>query len=497
MSESELVDVGEKLFFFKHHFLNWAQVLETDIGSFDMDIEFMDGGMVKKVVDAVKDLVPEVSMVVTDTGLQWEEMDSSHVSLVSLRLLRPSFATLVLSGGSLSLGVNMNSLSKFLHCGADSDRLIWQVNDDRSELGITMKPPELKIRDTKDGKAPTKQKKQRASVFSLKLINIEREALVVPETDYPVQVFMQSTTFARLIKQLSAFGENVTITVSSEEVWFNVEGDLGNGAMSVPNIRPPVMTANVSFDCFRLGKEIHEKSLDMIDEQDSAYVFLASEDEKAPLDAAKAEVLAEVDQDGEELQQGRKPTISLKFALRYLSTFIKCTTLTPYVQLCLSSEAPLLVRYPLYCARTANDTPAESSTESSKQSVTDQETNTDEQKSQTAATPVASLFKKPPVGETKASLKHKGSHPDQKGSKATAGSKTKSMPGGASNEKKDEKKDSHTMKLGGKRKVPSTSSGPRNCDIIGSVGFYLAPKEDEPNSDASQSKPEPAAPTSP
>ena len=40
----------------------------------------------KKVVDAIKDLVTDVNLEVSDAGISLQAMDSSHVALVSLKL---------------------------------------------------------------------------------------------------------------------------------------------------------------------------------------------------------------------------------------------------------------------------------------------------------------------------------------------------------------------------------------------------------------------------
>lgn len=54
--------------------------------------KLQDGTVLKKVVDAIKDLVTDVNLEVSDSGISLQAMDSSHVALVSLKLKHDGFA---------------------------------------------------------------------------------------------------------------------------------------------------------------------------------------------------------------------------------------------------------------------------------------------------------------------------------------------------------------------------------------------------------------------
>merc|ERR1712151_1447633 len=86
------------------------------------------GVLLKKVVDAIKDLCKDVNFDCSEKGLQVQSMDSSHVALVSL-LLRESAFSEFKCERPMSLGMNVDSLSKILKmCGAaDSMRIKWQT----------------------------------------------------------------------------------------------------------------------------------------------------------------------------------------------------------------------------------------------------------------------------------------------------------------------------------------------------------------------------------
>ena len=67
------------------------------------------------------------------------------------------------------------------------------------------------------------------SEFALKLNDIDSEQVGIPETEYSAVVKMPSGEFARVIRDLSNFGESATITVTKDGLKFSVKGDNSNG----------------------------------------------------------------------------------------------------------------------------------------------------------------------------------------------------------------------------------------------------------------------------
>ena len=57
------------------------------------EARLVQGSLLKKVLDAVKDLLNEATWDASSTGLSLQAMDSSHVSLVSLQLRSEGFDT--------------------------------------------------------------------------------------------------------------------------------------------------------------------------------------------------------------------------------------------------------------------------------------------------------------------------------------------------------------------------------------------------------------------
>merc|ERR1711948_124606 len=168
--------------------------------------------LLKKVVDAIKDLCKDVNFDCSEKGLQVQSMDSSHVALVSLLLRESAFADFKCDRPT-SLGMNVESLAKiFKMCGPnDSLKLKWQNEADT----IT-----FQCESSDD---------DRIADFDLKLMQIESEHMEIPEQHYKVVARLPSGEFQKICKDLKEFGETMQMSASKEGIKFSVQGDVGAG----------------------------------------------------------------------------------------------------------------------------------------------------------------------------------------------------------------------------------------------------------------------------
>lgn len=87
------------------------------------------GALLKKVFDAIKEMVPEVNLECSSNGIQLQAMDNSHVALVSLDLRDQAFESYRCDRGRC-LGLNMAAVAKvFKLCGNDDSVLIRHHDD--------------------------------------------------------------------------------------------------------------------------------------------------------------------------------------------------------------------------------------------------------------------------------------------------------------------------------------------------------------------------------
>ncbi|XP_077542256.1 proliferating cell nuclear antigen [Haemaphysalis longicornis] len=186
------------------------------------EARLVHGALLKKVLEAVKDLINEATWDCSATGISLQAMDNCHVSLVSLSLRSDGFDKFRCDR-NLSMGMNLASVTKILRCAANDDIITIKAQDDADSVTFVFEAPN----------------QEKVSDYEMKLMNIDTEHLGIPETDYSVVVKMPSGEFQRICRDLSQIGDSVQITCAKDGVRFSVSGDLGTGNVKLSQ------TANV------------------------------------------------------------------------------------------------------------------------------------------------------------------------------------------------------------------------------------------------------------
>lgn len=227
----------------------------------------------KRVLEAIKELLNEASFDCSESGIQLQAMDTSHVSLVSLSLKSDGFDK-YRCDRNLTMGMNLASMSKIFKCANNDDTVTIKAQDDADMVTFMFES----------------KKQEKISDYEMKLMNLDQEHLGIPETDFSCVIRMPSGEFARICRDLSQFGESLTISCTKEGVRFSTSGDIGNANIKI------AQTNNF---------EKEEESVTI------------------------------------ELQE----PVNLTFACNYLNHFTKASPLTNQVQLSLSDNVPLVVEY--------------------------------------------------------------------------------------------------------------------------------------------------------
>ncbi|KAI9360457.1 proliferating cell nuclear antigen, C-terminal domain-containing protein [Zopfochytrium polystomum] len=170
----------------------------------------------KKILDAVKELVSDGNFDCSDNGIALQAMDNSHVALVAL-LLRAAAFSPYRCDSALSLGINLSSLSKIMRCANNDDSVTISADSAKDALKLTFEA----------------KKQDRISEYELKLMDIDAEHLGIPDTPYEAVVKMSSAEFQRICRDLSILSESIIIDVTKEGIKFSAAGDLGSGAVFV------------------------------------------------------------------------------------------------------------------------------------------------------------------------------------------------------------------------------------------------------------------------
>jgi len=178
------------------------------------EAKLASAGTLKKVIDAVKDLINDASWECTEGGISLQAMDSSHVALVSLKMRTEGFEEFRCDR-AMTLGINLTNMAKIMKCAGNDDSVTLRANEDGDTITFIFDSPN----------------QERQSQFEIKLMDLDVEHLGIPETDYACVVRLPSSEFSRICRDLSQIGDSLQVTCTKNGVQFSAKGDLGNGAV--------------------------------------------------------------------------------------------------------------------------------------------------------------------------------------------------------------------------------------------------------------------------
>lgn len=183
------------------------------------EARILKGALLKKIIEAIRELVQDANLDCSDRGIKMQAMDSSHVSLCAINLRQEDF-NLYRCDKNFTLGVNTPNLAKILKCAGNDDIVTLKCEEDNDSLTLVFESPA----------------QDRISDFDFKLMDIESEHLGIPDSEYKCTVRMPSAEFQRIIRDIAVFGDTCAISVTKEGIRFSSSGDLGTGnIMLKPN----------------------------------------------------------------------------------------------------------------------------------------------------------------------------------------------------------------------------------------------------------------------
>lgn len=180
------------------------------------EAQLVSASVLKKIIDALKDLVTDVNLEISNEGIALQAMDASHVALVSLMLRSENFLHFNCERGQ-SIGISMSNLSKIIRCAENDDSVILRLAEEGSQLHIIF-----------EGK-----KDDKISEFNLNLLSLDSEHLTIPDQDYPVLVQVPTSELTNICRELSQISDTINFDVNKERVVFSVNGDIGRGAITL------------------------------------------------------------------------------------------------------------------------------------------------------------------------------------------------------------------------------------------------------------------------
>ena len=194
-----------------------------------LEAQYTQAATFKKVIDALKDLVTDVTFEAGPDGLYMQAMDASHVALISLTLTREGFFVYNCER-PVAIGVSMSNLSKIIKCAENDDSIIFRVDQEATYLNLIF-----------EGK-----KDDKVSEFHLNLLTMDSEHLEIPEEAYPATITLPTAELASICRELSQMNDTIALDIANKRVTFRVDGDIGKGSITLKD--GTSSRANISAD---------------------------------------------------------------------------------------------------------------------------------------------------------------------------------------------------------------------------------------------------------
>lgn len=303
------------------------------------------GSLWKKLIDSIKDLVNEANLDCGPGGISIQALDTSHVALVNLVLHADGFQTYQCERNNI-LGLNLVSFAKVLKTTEGTDTITLRHEDDSDIIVL--------VAESNDG--------QRKSEYQLKLMEIEAESMGIPDMEYRSVISLSSSEFAKICRDMAIFGDTVTIHVTREGVKFSAIGDIGEGFAFLraggkaddQRIKPEVkaeIKAEVKTEVKaevkpEVKSEVKPETVKNENTADDDVPLAEKLAEKVKAKVNKAEKETEkTSTGGEGVFITMDEPVTLSFALRYLNTFAKGSSLCERVNLHLAKDSPCMIEY--------------------------------------------------------------------------------------------------------------------------------------------------------
>jgi proliferating cell nuclear antigen len=180
------------------------------------EAKLAQSSLLKKVLDALKELVEDANLECSSSGISCQAMDNSHVALVAMELNSEGFEP-YRCDRNITLGIKLSTMTRVIKCASNDDSITLRCQDGTDSLTVLFENPN----------------QDKMSQFEVKLMDIDSEHLGIPDSEYSAMVQLPSGEFQRICRDLSQFGESVVIACTKDGVEFSGSGDIGSAKISL------------------------------------------------------------------------------------------------------------------------------------------------------------------------------------------------------------------------------------------------------------------------
>jgi proliferating cell nuclear antigen len=187
-----------------------------------LDACFKDVNTFKHLVHVLKDIVVDCILCCHHDKMTMQAMDASHVILCSFTLSKNAFEYYMCEN-QIELGINMPTLESILKCSKKDDTLTLKASEQCDRLDLLFENKVLRHN----------------AIYSIQLMHIDVDELVIPDTSYPTNIKMSASYFQDVCKDLLVVGDTCDVLSCSNRLEFHVHGNTTQVKMCMHNTEEP------------------------------------------------------------------------------------------------------------------------------------------------------------------------------------------------------------------------------------------------------------------
>lgn len=173
------------------------------------EIKTIQSSAIKCMIEALKELLTDTVLEITDSGIKIVTMDNAHVILVHLKLHAEKFEYYECKK-PISIGINMLNFYKIIKTINNNDVLsLFVYEDDLNHLGVKLENVEKNTRTT----------------YKINLLDLNNQKYEIPEVTFNSVVTLPANDFQKITRDMNNLAEFVEIKNVNNEIILTCNGD--------------------------------------------------------------------------------------------------------------------------------------------------------------------------------------------------------------------------------------------------------------------------------
>ena len=184
---------------------------DADAGNpnYSLEIKTVQSSVFKILIEALKEILTDTVVEITDAGIKIVALDNAHVILIHLRLDADKFEHYSCDGPR-KIGINMLNFYKIIKTINSNDTLtLFMKKNDNNHLGIEIENREKNTKTT----------------YKLNLLDLDNTKLEIPPVfDFSV-ITLPSVDFQKICRDMHNLAEFAEIKTINKELILTCKGD--------------------------------------------------------------------------------------------------------------------------------------------------------------------------------------------------------------------------------------------------------------------------------